>query len=245
VIDVLIFSKDRPMQLDALLRSMVAHLGGTFPSVSVLTPDADPPRGWWATLPEDPFGFESRTRQWIEYADRYIMFLTDDCLFYRSALHPVYAHIPYSYRLGGNTCICQVSGRKQAVPATFGYEWSRAEGDFGYPLSLDATVYDKRTLLPLLDFSFANPTELEAGLASRAGRFHETSPLMHMGAHSSVVSIPHNRVTTSSSNPISGDPRYSVEQLRADFAAGKRIRLAEMDFSDVRGAHQVIDYVVR
>jgi len=192
--------------------------------------------GWWAE-PDD--GLERNVRGFLR-AER-VVFHTDDDLFFRRP--PSLSLGVPSLRLGENTYYCHPLQREQTVPSGRPWRWREADGDFGYPLSLNGTIYRSADFLPLLDFHFTNPTGLEAGLAARADRFEPewmTAPL-----HSCVVSIPHNRVTTSSHNPISGDPRFTVEQLNADYLAGWRIDIdATMQGVQVIGAHQEIPYVL-
>ena len=91
------------------------------------------------------------------------------------------------------------------------WRWREADGDFGYPLSLNGTIYRSADLLPLLDFPFANPTQLEAGLAARADRFAPewmTAPL-----HSCCVSLPHNVVSDSSGCPRGSNPDWQPDAL--------------------------------
>lgn len=259
MVDVLIFSKDRAAQLDALLQSMERY----FPyasSIVALVAWSDVQHNYAyqecgrrfsgrtpaiTLIPQA--GFERNLWWWLNRCERPIMFLVDDDLFYRPA--PPRTGLPFSYALGNNLTYSETQGVEQIPPGELAFDWAPGgdprAGDFGYPLTVDATVYDKSTILPLLGFHFDNPTQLEAGLANQWRTFHETTPIMHMAEESSVVSIPHNRVTTGSMNPISGLACFSVERLRDDYLAGKRIRLEEMDFSNIHDRHTAVPYVIR
>lgn len=250
MIDWLIFSRNRPLQLQALVDSMddqnVPRL-----SCSVLyRADGSEMEASYAairahavTFRRDHSGFENGVRGWLEFVGPAIGFLTDDCLFYRPARMPDRAEIPYSYRLGRNTVRTSTIGIDSQPPDTLTWDWHGKPGDFGYPLALDGHVYLIDTIYPVIEgLRFQNPTELEAGMAANWQRFTPTH--LTMAEHSCLVSIPHNRVSDSSGCPISDDPRFAVERLHEAFKSGQRIRPDRMDFSNVTDAHQEIPYVI-
>ena len=223
-IHALVFTKDRPLQLDAFLRSAKKYA----------------PYDLIRICDTSGAAFEQYVRLFLAQHER-VVFHTDDDVFFRriSADHSHRQDAVRSFRLGRNTLYQHTTGRRQRVPSNFPWRWHNAEGDFGYPLCLNATVYRSADLLPLLDFHFDNPTSLEAQLAAKADEFAPewmTAPL-----HSCCVSIPYNRVTTGSRNPISDNPAHSAEALQALWDEGYRLDLDAMDFSSVIGAHQVIE----
>jgi hypothetical protein len=215
---------------------------------------------WW----EENDGvstFEECVREWVGLYER-VVFHTDDDVWFRdgpdldeflksrSSFAPAFI---VSYRLGENTTYCHPRDRLQAVPKSFPWRWRDAghplsfmeppldfsfTGDFGYPLSLNATAYRATDIEPLLDFTFANPTELETGLAARAERF--TPEWMTAPAHSCCVSLPHNVVSASSQCPRGPNPDWQPDTLAEKYLDGWRIALDRMDFSHVIGAHQEI-----
>ena len=146
-----------------------------------------------------------------------------------------------------NTTYSYPVDRPQAVPefisddGVIAWDWTRAEHDFAYPLSLDGHVMRTRLLLRLLGRTrFTNPNELEEELAMR----RYLAPRWMMSLHEScLVSIPVNVVSGTHGNRAGGDPEMSPNALNARFLAGERIDLEAMDFSAVRGAHQEIPLV--
>ena len=252
-IHCLVFSKDRAMQLDAFLRSQDEH--APYESVTVLcsfTENLDVAdsysilRSEYHTvtmLHEGPSAspHESLVRWWLQHHER-VVFHTDDDVFFRKAdLLPTELGEwqTISYRLGGNTRYCHPLDRPQALPPSAHWKWREADGDFGYPLCLNATVYRSADLLPLLQgWHFQNPTELEAGLAYRAELYRPewmTAPL-----HSCCVSLPHNRVSSSSGCRTGSNPLWQPDSLRDLYLDGYRIDLDRMDFSNIVGAHQEV-----
>lgn len=255
-IEALIFSKNRAMQLDALLRSIDRFAPGMFARIEVLYLGTDqrhhlayerlkrdrhddslfcgPDSGLhWTSEPNVPAMFDCFVGEIIKGAVRRersrFCFLVDDDLFYRPAPDP---QIPldatcYSFRLGRNTMYCYPKGAAQS----FG------EGDFAYPFSLDGHVYrtaEVAARIWALPVS-TNPNEFEDALWQSA--LNQTHRIIH-GDHSCLVNIPHNLVGPYPNRHMGG----TADELLDIFMAGWRIDLNAMDFSDVRAAHQEIHY---
>lgn len=265
-IDWLVFSRDRPCQLDALLRSLERHAGEPTRTVSVLYHSSSPgfDAGYALTRSAWPWAwhvpeidFSEQVRRWLLQATDVVGFLCDDDLFYRPA--PVLRELPlpFSYRLGFNCTRQHPTGREQRLPEIrdavsdlLSWEWLGAEGDFGYPFSLDGHAYAREAIIGLVhDVDFVDPTTLEAGVVSALldPSFNRTrerfGSTYHAPARSCLVSIPANRVTMSSHNPIMADG-LSVVELNALFLRHQRIDLDAMDFSNVDGAHSEVPYVL-
>lgn len=253
-IDWLVFSRDRPLQVDALLRSLERHAtdvtrtvtvlyrssGGDFESGYMLARSRWP---WAWFAPEIDFRYQVET--WFEQATETVGFLCDDDAFYRPA--PAVIELPFSFRLGLNCRFQHPTGLEQIAPTPFGdiadglsWSWRDADGDFGYPLSLDGHVYRKPTLENPWPAGYVDPTTLEAALASNAASFKPL--MMHSPGHSCLVSIPANRVTEHSHNPIMPNGP-SVDELADAYVHGRTLALDEMDFSGVQGAHWEVELV--
>lgn len=247
------------MQLDAFLRSArryapyetITPLLRTSTSHVLSYGTCWEENGSGAPWPLDtaPYGsFEESVRAFLLAHER-VVFHTDDDVFFRHAEIPeeywqlasrnlAHTEAVGSLRLGLNTTYCHPLSREQQVPQGSLWEWREADGDFGYPLSLNGTVYFSKDLLPLLPRHFYNPTELEAQLAARAGEFGPewmTAPL-----HSCVVSLPHNRVSISSGCPAGANPDWQPDALCQRYLDGWRIDLEAMDFTNIVGAHQEV-----
>ena len=252
--DVLIFSRDRACQLDALLRSIEEN-GPKYKSVTVLLKATEPKhlRAYQqvvlASKGVKPFhvetDFHKQVKEWLHGTDR-PSFLVDDQIFYRKAdLDPVPGVV---YQYGLNCVRSHPMGCEQRAHVLnqedgwFGWSWKDSTGDFAYPLSIGGNVYDKQELLEALPDSFDSPTSLEAGMACYAAWWSRetlTAPL-----HSCLVSLPHNRVTVQATNPISGVPEWSADALCDAYLDGLRIDYADMDFSGVDAAHAEIPLVL-
>lgn len=129
----IVFSKDRPLQLDGLLRSLALHAAE--PVETTVIWKATPMRHAAAYLqlvamyPAVSFlyevDFESDVRRLLADAPEHVLFLVDDTLFVRawspticaSALSADPGAIGFSLRLGRNTTHCYPVDRAQEVPA--------------------------------------------------------------------------------------------------------------------------------
>lgn len=233
--DWLIFSKDRPMQLDALITS-AREWRAPGRSVSVLyrSTFTEAHEGYRRLREEHPGilwkedgDFCTDVTAFLMFVPGPVGFLTDDSLWIGPADVPPI--LPYSYRLGRNTV--KAWHGEQTAPDELTFEWHGKPGDYGYPLSLDGVVYQKAWILDLLDFTFKNPTELEAGLAARADKLEPQT--LTMAGRNSLVTFAHNRVSDSSGCGYSGLPGHDVHTLAGRYLAGDRIRPDLMPLHDV------------
>jgi hypothetical protein len=191
--------------------------------------------------------FKTTVIQEVQSGREHIVFHTDDDLFFAPApCAPVLppATAAFSLRLGANTVYCHTLDRQQHVPHTFetgeliAWDWTGADGDFGYPMSLNGHIFHTQLLLRMLKRArFGNPNQLEEELHYRR---YLAPRWMLAFRTSSVVSIPANSVSATHVNRVSSDPTTSPEALNERFLYGERIDLSAMDFSAVRGAHQEI-----
>jgi hypothetical protein len=253
--DCLVFSRNRACQLDGFLRSLDETNPGLYETVTVLYRDEI---GGYdvcalehpdvAFVPEEFFG--PQFLDWFDAAGARVVFHTDDDVFYRTAPVPNPYELAVSLRLGRNTTYCHPLGVVQQPPdfssngaGWLTWKWREAELDFAYPCSLNGTVFAKTVLERLLDFPVQNPTQLEAELAARAGDL--ATVFMSCPEHSCVVSIPANRVTEWSHNPIGGSQYETVDALQRLYAKGWRLALDRMDFGNVSAAHQEIELRLR
>lgn len=175
--DVLIFSRDRPMQLDACLRSLKTN-GPQLGTIRVLfkaTGDAYQ-AGYDTLASEHPdvqlnaeTVFHDDARRLLEASAPHVLMLCDDSI--------TYLPLPgdpddamtddmlcFSLRLGRNTVYCYPRDLEHGLPRfteeppflTWGwhespegnvFDWEGKEGDFGYPYSLDGAVHRRDSLL--------------------------------------------------------------------------------------------------
>jgi hypothetical protein len=250
-----VFSKNRALQLDACLRSIERFAPYAGPVVVLYTASEDAFELGYRELavPERVTlvrqdDFEADVRRVLAEAGEYVVFHTDDDLFFGEASS--FGPLPHelacvSLRLGVNTTHSYPRDRGQALPAfTSGggflvWDWLRADGEFGYPMSLDGHVFRTALLRRLLErASFTNPNRLEEELNLRR---HHVPRLMASYTESCLVSLPLNIVTSTHRNRSADEAALSPSALNERFLAGERLDLDAMDFSAIRGTHQVVE----
>jgi hypothetical protein len=241
VITTVVFTKDRPAQLELLLESVERNGGGLFDVVLV-----DHPTGAL---------FETRTRHLIEHGAEYVCFMCDDGILYRPLPHwwSVWlneAELCLSLRLGLNTRICYPSGLRQELPPSpWPWRWvdepqQPGVSDFGYPGSIDGHVFRRADLLRMLAGKrFPNPTAFECALVDGCRGLADERPLMIAFPVSVYVGNPVNRVSEQSGVRFGSTYPVSAEECRRRFDAGERIDLDALDFLHVDGAHTEVELV--
>ena len=258
MITAVVFSKDRACQLDLLLTSLERNGRGLFHPVVLyratneehekaysvcrerfwkvpFQPDGDAPVRVAAEL----FGLAS-----------YGCFFTDDSVLYRSIPFPPTQLsgrvLCFSLRLGLNTTWCYPYDREQITPTArsviLQWDWTTADGDFGYPASVDGHVFSGLDLYGALAgcAENANPNQMEEHLVKTFAL--DARVRMASYPHSCLVGIPANIVTDTHRNRHAHGP--TPDDLCASYLSGKRLDLDAMDFTDVRGAHQDIELVL-
>jgi hypothetical protein len=123
------------------------------------------------------------------------------------------------------------------------WRWRGAQGDFGYPMSLDGHIFRASDILPLIESrNFSTPNSLEEMLMTQARQIGR--PLMASYPHSCLVGVPVNRVQSAVPNRNGETHPYTVQDLNERYLRGERIDLHALDFSDIRGAHQELPLVL-
>lgn len=237
-ITTIVFSKDRAMQLDFLLRSIRAnasclgrpvvlfkHTNAFYERGYHILASEENGRTGWVHRSED---FDASLKAFLATVKtKYICFLVDDAVFYRlfSLLEEFPEGWAFCPRLGYNTRYCYAAHKFQTSnPPT---------GDFDVTVSIDGHIYHTAEIMPyLLSKTYRLPNDIEAYL------YHEFRPRLAYNVESSLVGIPHNMVGIYPNRAMGG----SAEFLNQAFLEGQRIDPAKMDFSNVIGCHQAIPY---
>jgi glycosyltransferase involved in cell wall biosynthesis len=249
-VSAVIFSKDRSLQLEGLLRSFALHCwdAARVPVhvlYTVSTPDYQ--RQYEQVSAEYPwvhFVKEERFRADLQrqlQGAEHVFFLVDDTLFVRGfamqeVLLVLQRHpeaLGFSFRLGRNTVHCYPFDKPQGLPVfeplpngMVRFAWPQAELDFGYPLEVSSSLYRAKDILPLLDqIEFTNPNTLEEQLARQASRC-QAQPFLLGFTQSAAFSLPINRVQSVLKNRVSDDSAGSADALARRFAEGQRIDAA-------------------
>lgn len=254
-VNCIVFSKDRAMQLDACLRSIERSAPYTGPIAVVYKATTQEfaegyrllDLGDRARLVAETGDFRRAVMTLLDATYDYTVFHTDDDVFFRKpSAAPILPadFAAFSLRLGENTTHCYTAGGSQLVPPASktgpvtAWDWTRAEGDFAYPMSLDGHIFLTCLLVQMLSRArFANPNQLEEELHYRR---YLAPPTMLSFLESCLVSVPANIVSSTHRNRASQNEAWSPNVLNARFLDGERIDVDAMDFSAVRSAHQEI-----
>jgi glycosyltransferase involved in cell wall biosynthesis len=265
-IQVLIFSKDRPLQLDGTLRSFRRHCrDADGVTIRVLyTASSSRDRSLYRQVmrehPEIHFVEESDFRRDTTFLlglHEFVLFLVDDCLFIGSfslrecvaALQRQPEALGVSLRLGRNTTSCYALNKPQRVPtltpasnSLLAFRWPGMDGDFGYPLEVSSSIYRAADLRELLvQTPFRNPNTLEGELANRAQRLRESHPVLLCPAQSLAFCAPVNLVQQVCENRAGNQSELSAGALAKKFAQGSRIDVARFDGFAPTGCHQEVE----
>jgi hypothetical protein len=239
-VNVVIFSKNRAMQLDALLWSMSRFAPHLLPATVLTLATEDRYQDAYQILERGHSSKVTLLWQGCSFKDDVIsalnpdkmqsVFLVDDDVFYRPA--PIAPDLKsgqcFSFRLGSNIRVDSVTGNPQA-PGT---------ENFQYAYSLDGHVFRTDEILPLIRrLRFDGPNRLEEAM-QKAG---PTLEVLY-DWHGCFVGIPHNLVQTAWPVVSMGG---SAAELNDRYLAGGRIDTDAMDFSAVISTHQSIPYVYR
>jgi hypothetical protein len=264
----IVFSKDRPFQLDAALRSLRAHcvdVDRLIVDVLWRGSTTSFERGYRVLAAEhrhvtfDRQGeFKSDVLRLTSHAT-HIMFVVDDAIFVRdfsvgdaiAVLDRNQACLGVSLRLGRNTTFSYTADRPQALPAFepigdgfLDWDWTRASANFHYPLEVSSSLYRALDIRPLLmDLDYHNPNTLERRLARSAILLAEQHPRLACFESSRAFSIPANVVQRSiKRNRSSADPATSPAALMRRFRSGERLDLGRYSGMVPGAAHQVVAF---
>lgn len=261
--NVIVFSKDRALQLDATLTSFARHCEDRDNArIHVLFASSDPRHDarYTALIDQHPdvrFVRETRFKDdviTLLKSGETVLFAVDDCLFVRpfhlgrmtEALAAEPEAIGFSARLGRNTIQCYPLNRPQETPEFtrtrrqyLKFDWTRADADFGYPLELSSSLYRTDLILDLVSsLDFHNPNTLEKGLAESTNRFATNHPLLLCSELSTAFCIPANVVQSEFPNRSGANPDWTSEALGTAFDEGRRIDTREYDNLIPAGCHQ-------
>lgn len=224
---IIVFSKDRPLQLHAYLESLIRASGCREGQIYVLYREVSPicydkvkshfPHVHWI-LEES---FDRQLRRLVSKADKHIMFGCDDVVFinhfelrmmerYLDGHEDIFG---FSLRLGQN--IRPLPKGLQRDGKVCSWSWEENSGHYGYPWELDCTLYRKSDVLGILQKidevrspnyfeSIPEENPLEYIAAKRMAAYYE---------HSNAIVITVNRVQDTHPNQVDESDATDVLSL--------------------------------
>ena len=247
-----VFSRDRALQLDALLESWFAQVEGPVRLVVLWTATSGHERSYreladkWSGRVE--WVRESDFREDLvsivrQDSSTHLFFLTDDALILHpfrmeQVLLPDPRHEIFTLCHSRDLDWCFVHQKPQTVPAleprpdgTLAWRWKDGEtfSDWSFPLSVDGKFFLREEMEVLLaDLPFRSPNTLEQSLQIYQPLFAGRSGVCF--AEAAMVNVPCNAVQTQFANPVTG--AHSTDELLREWEGGNRI--AWEDFRGLR-----------
>lgn len=269
LVSAIVFSKDRPLQLDATLRSLALHCSDPEKlRITVLYASSSPTReGLYQQLRLEHPGAEFRRerqfrRDVLELISNapFVAFVVDDAMFVREfsvqtivdELQSDDRAIGFSLRLGTNTTYCYPLDAGQELPeftprrpGVLAFAWPGASYDFGYPFDLSSSVYRTADVAPLLQSEFKNPNKMEELLAAAADAAGQLHPLLLCCERSAAFCVPANLVQTEMKNRAGTRPDESTAALATAYERGSRIDIGQYDDFPNNACHQDVPLHLR
>ncbi len=244
---ITIFSKNRPLQLQACIESIYQH-GANVGDINVIVKGdrvlydnvAKEIERKYKKRPKMYYESNFYTdmhRQLDPYYSHWVPCVDDTIFFAPFDLHEgcqlLRKHsnlIGFSLRLGNNTKRCYMTKSGQSARGLrtehkyLIWDWTKSSGDFGYPLEVSSSIYrmsDAQKVLFKCE-RFCSPNDMELYM----DRFKSNMTDKHMLAsyhHSVAVSLPMNLTQSMWANPNSKDEAYSTQELLNKYKQGFRM----------------------
>lgn len=230
--NVIVFSKDRPMQLNAYIESLL-HFSELSPSQIIILyreskaiPYAKLLHKFSNCIWIKESNFDVNLREAINICNDHIMFGCDDvvftgqlnlnkCIEYLNVHNDLFG---VSLRLGEN-----ISPHPEFLNKSSSFhvwDWSRADvPHYGYPWELDATLYRKVDIQNIITQigHIKSPNFLESLVADRSQYLIPKKLLAFEGSRNKAVVITVNRVQETHLNVVDETVDYSIERLNQLF----------------------------
>ena len=240
MIDSLIFSKNRPLQLNCLLESISEHSNLT--NISVLYHYDEKYQEGLAKVkklhPTVKFikeeNFENQVKTYLCVGDKFCVFFVDDIIVKDKINFDIACQVlqnnpnflTFSLRLGTHLTYCYPTRSKQNVPngninsGFFLWSWKGADHDWGYPFSVDGHIFRRSDLEGWVShLNFKNPNQFESEMQSIPRKFVlPNACICHI--NSTIVNTPINRVQNEFMNR---DENGSIDELYDVWMSGKSL----------------------
>jgi hypothetical protein len=269
--NIVIFSKNRAMQLDLLLRSFKQYFKEweqVNKTVIYMATTSEFVAAYDIVKQEHPEFkfvdqgvFKTDVLESVDPKQQFTMFLVDDIIFKKSfsASDPVFGilknnnqMISLSLRLHPGIHYCYAINKSTARPPFVRHgashyrvwRWPGMDGDWGYGISLDGDIFNTSFIAPLLlSTEYSNPNQLEAVLNDpRIIKGVWPTYKCCYDSASKLLNNPANRVQDEFKNRA--EMSYDTNDLNKLFLDGKRISLDEIENIDNGAVHYPLEYKI-
>jgi len=261
-----IFSKDRPLQLDLTLTTYekyTTHRNTKHEYVIYKASDERFEKTYKQVAKEHPnIKFIKETTFKVNLYEcmkgkKYVLFIVDDCIFTKkysmenvcSKLDICEGALGFSLRLGANTKYCYSLNVDNTIPVmqfigedVVGFSWkSSSLDDFSYPLEVSSSIYRIQDIKPIIEgIHYSNPNQLEWVMYNYIPQLVRR-PFLLSFEISVAFCNPINRIQVENDNRVGVNPCYSIENLLILYEAGYRINHLPFDDFTSSACHQEVD----
>ena len=265
MIDALIFSKNRPMQLHCLLSSLKEYSNIPISKIKVLYRyDEEYVEGFKKLqnihkevkfIKEE--NFELQVKEYLRFGEKYCVFFVDDILIKDEINFSIPCDVLdqnphmlcFSLRLGTHLTDCYPTSTKQLIPngtinsQFFIWGWKNAPQDWGYPLSVDGHIFRRNELEGWSShLRFKNPNQFESSLQEIPRTF--AIPLgMVCHVNSKLFNNPVNRVQDEFQNRV--ESSVSPQEFNKLWNEGFEINYSEFKGYLNPAAHTPVKFSLR
>jgi len=248
---IVIFSKDRAMQLDACLNSLCLNTRthNDIPTQIIYKTTTSQHKEQYDSIRGCHKDYEgvSFVREKDFKADtlravgnsKYIIFVVDDVVFIRpfdldivtKRLDADPVALGFSLRLSPSITYSYTKRRNVSVPPfteltddVLQWDWPCADGVWAYSLEISTSVYRTNDLMPILhNLKMTNPNIFEAEFCRYRNWFSTNKPRLLCFKESPSFGIPCNRVQSVFDNEAGTIYEYTAQELADKFDEGLRI----------------------
>lgn len=265
MLNTIIFSKDRAMQLELLLTSIVENTSFSIENTTVIytTSNEDFDNGYekLKTRFNCKFIRELVFKQDLlnSLKNEFTMFLVDDDIFYRKTelstdeISNIFVSSNctcFSNRLGFNTKHCYTMQQENKLHEYYHLDhfygidmyndmiyWSipNATNDYAYPFSLDGHIFKTDFIKSVIEKLDFHNPNI---LEAKLSMEAKSEMIIASFKHSCLVNTPVNRVQNTFQNISGSIYEYNQTYLNELFLDDVSINLSKIDFSGINGCHQ-------
>ena len=239
---LVLFSKDRPLQLEAYLDSFLTLVCSSDISIYVISPDSEDYNkllnkyNWHVFWVVEQNGFDATLRNFVNNNirdDDCVLFGCDDVNYIRPASLSVISSIlevnpkalGFSLRLGKN-----IANRPEPINSNkvfFQWEWNNKPSHWGYPFELMASAYRGSLVKEIVQSNKSEmqcPNHLESyGVNYCINNKQDQNSMIMFNTANYAVAQDVNRVQHHFQNKYDGTEEHDVEYLKTLFNQGKRL----------------------
>lgn len=272
-INAIVFSQDKAVQLKLFLDSVIKNASGIFDlNVIVNYTENEYSQAYDMVISDPAYShvnfliqeedFKNQTLKLLKTEHEYsCFFLDDDIIYNKIELSDIVDAISldedvvcFSLRLGMNTTVCYTLSAEnvlkdiEAINGLMKWDWKLRYLDFGYPFSTSGHIFRSKDIYKLVRKSkFMNVDEMEMSLFDFAEMFPRN--LMVSYEESKLVNAPAGRVQQSIEEETrlavkNSEARIRRKKMNEAFLSGNSINLETLDFSEIKGCHQKLDFQI-